>query len=379
MQTVTPYKISFTLPCGAADSISCNFTQRVVETGRSPVSKRPRPIGVDMLFAPTYLSRWTRTFIGNTVNVKIGHEGCWHGGRYNVSSRTTVPVPLDLWTVPSPPSISGGFELASVYDLYARIKNQKLNLAMVMAEYGQTVNMFSTVATQLVSMYRNVKAGKLGVPVSALQRHLHSQRARANLKKRFGSKAAANYWLTYTYGIKPLLNDLKGALEALKEARISRPLVRTVRVKKEQITETATDLYYGTTKIGPVISSETKTTYYCAVVQYQVGSSQDFGFGNLLSLGWEVIPYSFVLDMVIDIGDYLASLDALSGTIRNTTYSVTKGEVTVQWPGGSVGTSKTYVRTPLGPLSRSPPLPTWDPSLSWKRVVSLTALLRQRL
>lgn len=379
MKIVTPYKVDFTLPCGIADSISCNFTQYVKETGVFQSRKRMRPSGAELLFNPTYLARSTQEFFGATVNVQIGHNGCWHGGRWNATSKTSVPVPLDLWLMPGPPSIPGGFEMPPVYDLYGEIKNQKVNLAMFCAEFAQTASMFSNAAQTLVKLYRDVKRGRVGTADTAFKRQLQAQRNRHANKKNLGTKAQADYWLTYTYGIAPLINDLKGSLKALEEARLSRPVIRTVRVKKESLDVSKSDLYYDGSKIGPVVTTVKKKAYYCAVVQYEPGFSQDFGFGNPISLAWEVIPYSFVVDWFVDVGGYLASLDALSGTLRNTTYAVCKGEAEVEYPGGSKGKSKTYVRTPLGALPRHPPAPTWDPSLSWKRIVSALSLLRQRI
>ena len=62
---------------------------------------------------------------------------------------------------------------------------------------------------------------------------------------------------------------------------------------------------------GPSGGEWTKSSR--AVAYFRAYTNDAFTLGNVLELGWEVIPFSFVVDWGIGVGDYLSSLDALKG------------------------------------------------------------------
>lgn len=116
-------------------------------------------------------------------------------------------------------------------------------------------------------------------------------------------------------------------------------------------------------------------------------SSAALGITNPLATAWELIPYSFVLDWVIGVGEYLNNLDALVGIeeciIRSGyKHTLTMAGVTLR-PGyphsvGANGYSKSTRTTKQRNSVIVPyyPLPAFDGRFTNLRAANALALLR---
>jgi hypothetical protein len=115
-----------------------------------------------------------------------------------------------------------------------------------------------------------------------------------------------------------------------------------------------------------------------AFIQYKINSTlsntlTQFGLANPLSLAWEILPYSFVVDWMLPIGPWLSNLDYTNGLsfdhgwINYKANDEVKGELvnyssvvdgwTRNWTNGnSSGTAMVFHRDALGDFP-SPPLP----------------------
>lgn len=192
--------------------------------------------------------------------------------------------------------------------LYAKCKNQSVNLAVALAEYKQTaatfVDLLSRVGRALLQMKR-----------------LQLVRAAQILFPR-GPKDLANDWLVLQYGIKPLLSDIDGAAKylAMPEPKTYDIIVRKKVVIPKTYIDSRNPRHY-----GPVFC---KTDVYTeghveTVIKVRVKIKASFqgidrdlsrlGFENLNSVAWETIPFSFIADWVIPIGSYLNDTDAFNG------------------------------------------------------------------
>lgn len=176
--------------------------------------------------------------------------------------------------------------------LRSQIKGKGVNLAQAMAEYAQTASTFASVAARAANLTRAIVT-----------------RNPRLLSPRGGwSKATANAWLEYQYGIKPAMSDLSGAYDALKNRSKSLEPSVTIRARhREQETYLSSS---GGVSYSDSYTREDKAT---AIVFYNnltlLQSLGQFGFTNPAALAWELIPFSFVVDWFLSIGDFLASLD----------------------------------------------------------------------
>jgi hypothetical protein len=111
---------------------------------------------------------------------------------------------------------------------------------------------------------------------------------------------------------------------------------------------------------------------------------------NPAALAWELVPYSFVVDWMIPVGDYLSSLDAVNGlTFRRGTLSrSTKSDANTSWQNGAIndqaritGCNRFFTyerkdRTLLIEFPR-PVIPAFNPRLGIERALSGISLLTQ--
>jgi hypothetical protein len=150
---------------------------------------------------------------------------------------------------------------------------------------------------------------------------------------------AADTWLEFSYAWKPLLKDVYDHAEALAALAIERSNeIREVKARvKTQAFASTRDFNYGSIDL---LEKETRDRRWCKMaVRYRIPNGglsafHQLGINNPLSVPWELLPFSFVVDWFIPIGQFIESLAATSGltfvdgwkTIRNV--SETKLKVT---------------------------------------------------
>lgn len=243
--------------------------------------------------------------------------------------------------------------------LRAKIKDMNANLAQNVAEYRQASSMFAGLAMNIVQTFRSIRSGRA---ISDFIRILRQPRSKSEL-------AIANRWLQYQYGLKPLMSDLYGTTEALAKG-IRSGMYQHVRSR-------VSDGYNREFKSsdGNFVTHFVKATIN-GTARYKISDPSlkqlsQFGITNPLLLAWELIPYSFVIDWMFPVGNFLSSLDALNGTsdLRAVVSSWEEHTITVNAPGGGRGDfiGQRYTRNaPVSNLAL--------PKLSYKPSTSLTAV-----
>jgi hypothetical protein len=251
--------------------------------------------------------------------VKLGPRFIYEWYTYSPSGRVyrRVEVPGAWWNA----TPDHGFELTS-FGIYSRLiqqaRSSNFSIPVTVVEAGRTVQMVREVAGTLAGTIYDLRRGRLS---SALARigltPTRSQRGRYD--RNYGknpAEAAANAWLQYQYGWKPLLNDVKNGAEALAEAvaRNGDSMTRKV-YSSDRVTHGRVWPNY---VIG--VSPHTTGTVTAqvrlsrrAVWKFKPNSADLpglFGLTNPMEVVWEIIPFSFVADWFLPIGNYLSALDA---------------------------------------------------------------------
>lgn len=247
-----------------------------------------------------------------------------------------------------------------------KLKDQKVNLPLIIAESRKTANMFASVASSVAKAIIQAKRN----PASLLRY------ARAPIDNRRGIlDAITTAQLTTQYGIKPLLMDLDGSIRALAELSY-KPTLITVSSKSSN-TATSRNV------TRPWDSKTTRDCTYLATFSYKVwieaivdpGFSQragQFGMVNPLEVAWELVPYSFVVDWLLPIGDTLQQLDATYGLGFSRGYSTSKSVDEFKY--ASYSQKKTqYSRLKLAAFPGISV--TFSPDLSGQRVANAMSLL----
>lgn len=288
-----------------------------------------------------------------------------------------------------------------------RAKDNSWNVPVFIAEGKKTVNMLVSTATTMVEAARHLKRGRLQEFWRRL--NIDTRLSKAETKRRLDQYeyqfardqqlAAGNAWLQYKYGWVPLMSDLRSATNTLMDV-VELPARRAGRVTaSESLTETSVEPWVsGEFACDLVVVTQMSRRLVWRFEPNAADLPSRFGLVNPLEVAWELVPFSFVADWFLPIGDYLRNLDVpfrfkhLGGTMgrkrtvttvftglrpsqSNTqfwTYEVTAGSPTVK---------KVYVDRDVlsGPPSLSLTDMAFNPNLDALKGISAIALLQQTL
>jgi hypothetical protein len=158
-------------------------------------------------------------------------------------------------------------------------------------------------------------------PLEGFHNLLHKVR---NTNK-FGAQTKAlgefmsDYWLQYRYGAVPLMHDLQNGFRAAYIPQFSDRLTARGSASLPPFTDSWTEYpsSSGNFSNAVVEASYSHEGYYRAYVLYKhwFSTSDKFGlsFHNLPATLWEILPYSFVVDWFLNVGDFIAACTPKAG------------------------------------------------------------------
>lgn len=163
-----------------------------------------------------------------------------------------------------------------------------------------------------------------------------------NSSKLKRAKATANAYLLYRYGFVPVMMAVEDATHAL--SRAVGEVEQTSRGSasmNDNSSETKHHEFFAIWQTDYTVQkTETVTVRSMFLDRYEstLMSNSGLGFKNLATLPWELVPYSFVIDWVTNIGDYIGSLIPTFGLTplgsctvieRNTQYKISSGSISL--------------------------------------------------
>lgn len=129
----------------------------------------------------------------------------------------------------------------------------------------------------------------------------------------------ANTWLEYSYGWKPLLSDVYDQAKALATHMVERSnVVRQASCKLSEA-ERYIDLYNPSDNPCWTLESKREESHHVfakvwySIPEAQINAVNTFGLNNPLVLAWELLPFSFVADWFLPVGNFLEKLTATNG------------------------------------------------------------------
>ncbi len=207
--------------------------------------------------------------------------------------------------------------------LLGKLKSE-FNAAVALAEANKAVDLIAQNAKRIAKAFDFVVQGKRRAAMEVLNlarlRGL-GPATKDNLRRRHRNRREreiASDWLQMQYGWLPLVNDVYNAVEHARN-RPSNPLVRVGSRRNHFQTkrQTAVPLPFGLGYCAYVRTSQGHATRRITL-EYQIDNTyvqrlSSVSLTNPLIVGWELLPFSFVVDWFLPIGSWLNGLDATLG------------------------------------------------------------------
>lgn len=239
---------------------------------------------------------------------------------YSVASLTTC-VPTGLIDIRSPDGwketfsgalqVIGGFSVQAPdysptivteaeIDALLSVKDGKINLGVAWAEARKTSDMIASKVMQLARAARRARRGDIPGAINALGGR--------------GRQRTASNWAELQWGWLPLVGDIYGGAEALAKSQLpSQWIVTGKGVKRYDYKD---DVVTGSFARHRVVTEGMTGAF--VRLDYLPGNDffnalKSLGLGNPAEIAWELLPFSFVVDYLWPVGDWLSSLDAAVG------------------------------------------------------------------
>ncbi len=268
-------------------------------------------------------------------------------------------------------------ELQLINSLYEQVAGSDFNLAVTLVETRETLD---TIANGAIKIARALQfARKLDVVGVAKALGV---KPRGKYNNRNHGYTATSLWLEHRYGWMPILQDTYSAAKLLA-VQLNMPQSKryTSRIKRQASLSAPAHGYW---KYGTNVRVIRKQIV--AYISEQPSTLELTGLLNPLAVAWEAVPFSFVADWFLPVGNYLQARGAasvLKGTFVTTTFETTTQEglfsgnfYTIENGQNYGSVSATVTRTVSNSLNV--PLPSFVPfskAISWKRAVSALSLL----
>lgn len=196
------------------------------------------------------------------------------------------------------------------------IQRLKSNVAQNIAEYRQVQNMFGTNVRRITNAYRALRHGDVrgfsrNIPLR--KRHEQSLLRRGPFDVR---RNAPTIWLETQYGWLPLLGDIYTGMTNFYK-RVEEGY--TIRAKGSGVdTIVSQDDWVNDPGIVRHRDTNRKKIYCQYIIDYEVDfarlvNMQSWGIYNPWLLAWELVPYSFVVDWFLPVGDWLSQVGYSTG------------------------------------------------------------------
>lgn len=272
-----------------------------------------KPAGVSTLklpFEPRPTTGWFR--LRQTMTTGFTPLTYWPYGRAawpNWYSQFTMGSGLNA-NVVSPRPWNWTLRGQAINGALSKLKDQKIDLSVAFGERAETARFFATNLERVSDLYRDLKRRDKGV--WDYMKNFRAERGKTRVSQLPGA------WLETQYAVKPLLNDVYGAIDKLNKLERSPNAYFFVVTKSKE--ENWSDLRerWDFCTYGGVIPLWVQASYqdraHTSLV-YRLKNPltrelANLGITNPLSSAYELGKFSFVLDWALPVGDYLNLLDA---------------------------------------------------------------------
>lgn len=315
------------------------------------------------------------------------------GGSINTNwCKSTMELLLPTFcNKPTLPDFDAALLNEAKLDLAEQAQNEKAALAVAAIEAASTWEAVTNRLRQIIEAMWHIKSGRFRKAATTMG-------YTGNLVR--DSKRMASDRLEYAYMWAPTMGEVRGLAELAAEhvANVAAVPTKVVARKRAKYVNPAVpDITFSIPDLVQVYEdnprdyTEQVASVWATLQQPQavLRPLDQLGLINPLTVGWELIPFSFVIDQFIPIGNYLASFSAYAGwdvldsggSVQNTVTRKTKIKSSLGGSGDASYLSHEYDRFNFndgehGVLQPSFPLTSLAINQSFNRLINNIALGR---
>jgi hypothetical protein len=220
-----------------------------------------------------------------------------------------------------------------------RAKRTAFQGGIFLGELAQTVKMIKNPASklrELITQYYNV-AKKRQKSVRVRRRTIQDS------------------WLEFAYGVKPLVGDIKDAMSiaTADPFRVYKPIkVGATGIEFTTTTKLTSDIWDGVTIRATKRKKGTTEGRLIGVVGFEnyppsFPEQMGLSWSNVLPIGWELCPWSFLIDYFTNVGKVIEGISTGTVSLRWGCYMYT-GQLTSEFFEGYLDQDKLQTITPPG-------------------------------
>jgi hypothetical protein len=316
----------------------------------------------------------------------VNAQGCIYGSVYSGQSSMTSDAMQPFLTVFSTQEwadTKASLINQAVTRAHSNASSAEIGALVTAAEAEKTV---VSIAQILKRVFRIIRAARKGDILY--------------LKKQISYKELEDRYLELRYALRPLMYDASNAQSAFRESKAFKTFRKTYRGFAHE-SGTSQDTYIGysdpiSTEISRICQwvCEARAGVLCDI---ETSNTSVFGLDQIPESIWELVPFSFIIDWFLNIGDTIAAWTPSAGVREKTSwvvvesYAASQNSLVRQWYSGS---NPFNYRNDIvwGSLSKSQDdiyrerivvpqlslLPTVNVRLNTLKILDLAAIIRKR-
>lgn len=270
----------------------------------------------------TYLKTWTggnNRLAENSYNMEcLWTQHAYHETRYISNNAIANKGYAGYGSRHDFPAYSSNNQLQLLSKLSSEIRGHDFNAGVFGGTLHQTLGTLTGSATALFGGFRALRHGDAESAMRSFARTISGETLLGqNAGKVFGWKRAkqldgsemAATLLAYRYGWEPLIKDVYEAAKYLEQQTQVRQMRIRIRgpVQSSWLNDSVAGASYS------YVTRKTVKRELRVVYTEMLSKARSLGLTNPATIAWELIPYSFVIDWFIPIGQYIEELTFYSG------------------------------------------------------------------
>lgn len=190
-----------------------------------------------------------------------------------------------------------------------KVRDNEFNLGITLAELPETIGFIASAVKRTAGAVKRAKRGDIKGAIKVLSGFKrHPRLANRNVPSVLDT--VADNWLGYSLALRPLVADVENAAKFLeKDHSKERVLTVTTKVARDMKMSLGEEHEGAFNHVGKWGGTVVLTGgYRYKVVNNTLHTLQNLGLTNPLTVAWEIVPLSFVVDWFLPVNHFIQNL-----------------------------------------------------------------------